>query len=85
MAAMTCPNCRRKDDVEGDVTEPPSDVLLGCTDCGARIAFGRLMPRVVISPADHDSRFVVVAFDGAHFLLDKDLARGIGHNLLSIV
>jgi hypothetical protein len=52
---MTCPACG---DTKPCEFEPHREVL-NCTECGARIAYGILMPRVTVEP-HKDRRFVTV-------------------------
>jgi hypothetical protein len=76
---LSCRRCGHSDDA-------PEEFLHGiatCDRCGARIAFGRTMPRVIIEPSD-DPRFVCVLFDGVAVLLDRAFANLVGRELISV-
>ena len=51
---VTCPACDHVDDVVNDTDLIDAafimNVCLRCDHCGARISFGRLMPRIVVEP-----------------------------------
>jgi hypothetical protein len=79
MATLVCRRC-------GHFDEATEEILAGvatCDRCGARVAFGRTIPRVVIEPAS-DPRFLIVTFDGVAVMLDREFAYTLGRNLVSV-
>jgi hypothetical protein len=81
---LTCPGCGKVSPVNGD----PAKLLIRCS-CGARVAYGTLMPKVVVSPHPEDARFCVVQTetkDGQRvtITLDNDLWAQVAHNIASI-
>jgi hypothetical protein len=87
MTSMTCPSCGHTDDCEIDARH----AVLTCTECKARIAFGALMPRVVIEP-HVDRRFVTLRFQTAangqvaltQHVLDREFAYAVAREIASI-
>ena len=51
---VNCPACKHQDNVENDTGLDDQPFILSsvfrCSECGARMAHGRLMPRVVVEP-----------------------------------
>ncbi len=80
-----------------ELVRQQSAEIFQCDECAARLAHGERMPRVVVQPHT-DKRFVVVTIsepnvlrsDGStppepvQFVLDRALARMLGHALLSV-
>lgn len=68
------------------------DAVLNCDECGVRIAYGVLMPRVAHLPHAEDKRFVVMRVetvkDGQPVLVqltfDRELGGRIARDLLSV-
>jgi hypothetical protein len=87
MTAMTCPFCHDVSDFDGE----PQRQVLTCTECGARIAWGVLMPRVVVEP-HVDKRFIVVRVQTVangqaaivQHVLDKEFAHQVAREIASI-
>lgn len=78
-ARLACRRCGHQD----DAPEGALDGVVTCDVCGARIAFGRTIPRVLIEPTS-DSRFVSLSFDGVLLLIDRPFANILGRELLSV-
>ncbi len=77
---FTCPRCGHTDEMpDGD---PPEDSVLRCSECGAWIAFGELMPRLVVQP--DGTRWITIAFDDQTFKLPRALADALAVNLRSL-
>lgn len=84
---MTCPACGHVADFEGE----PHREVLHCTECRARIAWGVLMPRVVVEP-HRDRRFAILRFctvaNGqsaiVEHVLDKEFAFQVAKEIASI-
>ena len=55
-----------------------------CERCAARMAFGKLVPHVVVKAAE-DDRFVTLSFDGHTFEIDIDLAAELAGTLTNVV
>jgi len=78
---FTCPKCAHEAEWVGP--DAPTDCVLRCEECKSRIAFGMLMPRIVVQPAS-DPRFREVHFGDVIVTLDGDLAAMLAQNILSI-
>jgi hypothetical protein len=80
---LVCGGCGHTDTVAND----PSTWLYKCDQCGARTAFGQLMPAVRVLP-DVDKRFVVVRFTWGRkevdARIDRDYAVDLARELLSV-
>jgi hypothetical protein len=79
MTRLSCRRCGHSD-------EAPEGILEGvasCDQCGARIAFGQTIPRILIEPTS-DDRFVCVMFDGVAVVLDREFGHLLGKELLSV-
>lgn len=78
MSLLTCPACGHQADFEGE----PHREILNCTECRSRIAYGVLMPRVVVEP-HKDKRFVIVRVEtvanGQRSLVEHVLDKQFGH------
>jgi hypothetical protein len=79
--ASSCPRCGH---------EAQTDTALGegvfkCGVCHTRIAFGQVVPRVVIQPGTPSPKFVTVSFDGTPQIVDCEHAFRIAYELLSIM
>lgn len=73
---LVCGGCGHTDTVPSD----PEKRLYRCDECGARMAFGQLMPTIRILP-DADRRFVVARFTWARKEVDVRLDRQYGADL----
>lgn len=71
--------CRRCGHVDDAPIELLADVAT-CDQCGARIAFGRTMPRIIVEPTA-DPRFVCVSIDGVLLILDRAYGSMVGREL----
>lgn len=79
---VVCPRCAVQFPHRGG--KPADASVINCPKCDARVAYGALMPRVVIAP-DADVRFVSVMFgDAEPVRLDKAFATMVGHSLISV-
>ena len=74
-----CPKCKAE-----KIARDPARGIEQCSECGYREAHGQRMPRIVVSPYEHDRRFVVVHFDDQQFVIDPSLAKMLATSLLSI-
>jgi ribosomal protein L37AE/L43A len=84
---FSCPSCGHTDQVYG----PASKQSLQCSECGARIAYGILQPRVTVQPHT-DRRFCHVRLDttikgettSVNLVLLNEFAHEIAKNVASI-
>jgi hypothetical protein len=79
-----CPRCSH----EAECDAPPESCVLACGECGARIAYGELAPRITIEP-DTTKRFVLLSIKpakGEHvtYKIDAQLAALTGVSLISL-
>lgn len=84
MATISCLRCHHKDELEaGDLTaaEVMRSGVFKCTQCKARMAYGHLVPRMVVSRED---RFVTLSIDGVKHKMDRDFVVDLCANLLSV-
>lgn len=71
----------------------PENEVLRCDECGARMSFGRLMPRFIVEPHEEGGRRWLrirvqhhVTPDDEHILdLDAQYAASLAKNILSLV
>ena len=87
---FACPACGHVD------TPPPGphpkESVFRCDECRNRIAYGVAMPRIVVTPDEEDSRFVLLIFEtmqnGAKTTVmqrvDRQYGNSIALNLASI-
>ena len=78
---FTCPACMHTS--APPPGPPPSESIIRCDICQARIAYGEAMPRIVIQPHD-DRRFVVVRIGDVDHKWDRKYAHQVGLNIASI-
>lgn len=84
---LTCGRCGQSAEYDGDASQE----VLRCDDCGARIAFGVLMPRIVNEPHPNP-RFITsrieTVVDGQPvsiaLTLDKEFALMYARDIASI-
>ena len=77
---FTCPKCGHIDSPPDG--PPPEESVLQCGECGAWIAYGELMPRLMVAP--EGSRWIVVSFDEQTYKLPRVLADALAVNLRSL-
>ncbi len=86
---FTCPACGHTDKL-GDIA--PEREIIKCDECEARIAYGVLMPRVVVQPAA-DRRFCEVLVEerrhgeepkAVRIQFDRAFGHLVAENILSI-
>jgi hypothetical protein len=86
-AVFRCARCGS----EGELPGPVGEVVFRCEDCGTCYAFGVELARVTNQPLAEDRRFVSVRFEHAgagadcEFRLEREYARGVALDLLSVV
>jgi len=78
---LSCRRCGHEDELPRGLLA--DEEVLRCDVCGARIAFGQTMPRVVIEPY-RDPRFVVVTIDNVTVIFDRAYAALIAKHLASV-
>jgi len=87
--SLKCPDCGHEDGVSDD----PRASIYTCDECKARIAFGVLMPRLIIEPHPEDARFIRVrvlhVVDGQRVevvavTIDRPLGGMLARELLSV-
>lgn len=96
--AFTCPACGHQSaDIRGgDAARqgvPPAKDIVKCGECGTRIAYGIVLPRVIVTPHPDDPRFVQIIFQDrrkdakigeASITVDRGYGAAIATNLASI-
>lgn len=87
---VSCSRCGHSDEYSETHAETgeridPASLVLRCDTCGARIAYGQLQPRAIVSPHPSDARFLYVQIGETSHLLDLQHAEGLARAILSLV
>jgi len=78
---VTCLRCGHEDNV-ADESQPFEDAIFRCSECGAFMAYGELVPRMVVNT--EGDRWVTVSFDDVTYKLPRVLADALSMNLQSV-
>lgn len=84
MTETSCLRCHHKDSIEaGELTteEVMRSGVFKCTKCKARMAYGHLVPRMVVNRED---KWVTLSIDGVKYKMDRDFVVDLCANLLSV-
>lgn len=81
VAGASCPACGHED----SEAPPLSDGVFRCSVCRTRIAFGRVVPRVTLTPGVPDPKFFTVEIDGHEYVLDFQFAFKVAFEILSVM
>lgn len=83
---LECMRCQHRFAVEGAEGDPAALLATGvfkCRECGARMSYGELQPRIVVSV--QRPHFVTLQIDnGPVHKLDAQYAASLAKNLLSV-
>ncbi len=84
MTTLSCLRCHHSDEVDTgglSAEEFASGCVLKCSECSARMAYGSLIPRMVVSAED---KFVTLSIDGVKHRMDRAFALELCINLISV-
>lgn len=79
---LTCLKCNHSAEVDTKGETDPLKLIYRCSECGARVAHGELMPKLAVAPSD--KLWIVLHVDGQTVKLDRDYAFQFAANIISL-